>query len=228
MRLVFEKFETPLELKTDALNVLRIQNQSLFARCALSLSQGFPPDCLEPASFFTNEDKEIKPSKVLFFAGDILQIDLNDRRIVSQALKTLVTRFAAEGDFLHRLFNMYEQMEEMLEDQFIQMTGDYCLADVWEVSKYLKMLGFCVDDTEDVTVYQKLVHFVRLVADLYPDWVVAFVNLPTYLTEEQYNDFCDLVVALQLRVLSYEQSGIRRRSNLENVLYIDADYLEDR
>ena len=61
MRLVFEKFETPLELRTDALNVLRIQDQSLYARCALSLSQGFPPDCLEPASFFTKEDKEVKP-----------------------------------------------------------------------------------------------------------------------------------------------------------------------
>ena len=121
---------------------------------------------------------------------------------------------------------MNEQMEDMLEGQFLQMTGDYCLADDWEVSKYLKMLGFRIDDTEDVTVYQKLVHFIKLVADLYPDWVIAFVNLPSYLTAQQYNEFCNLVIALQLRVLSYEQSDIRRRSNLENVLYIDSDYLE--
>ena len=226
MRLVFEKFETPLELRTDALNVLRIQDQSLYARCALSLSQGFPPDCLEPASFFTKEDKEVKPSNVLFFVGDILQIDLNDRRIVAQAIKVLVGRFAAEGDLIHHLLHMNEQMEDMLEGQFLQMTGDYCLADDWEVSKYLKMLGFRIDDTEDATVYQKLVHFIKLVADLYPDWVIAFVNLPSYLAAQQYNEFCNLVIALQLRVLSYEQSDIRRRSNLENVLYIDSDYLE--
>lgn len=55
MKLVFEKFERSLMLRRDALNALRIEDPSLFARCALSLAQGFPPDALEPAFFFDDD-----------------------------------------------------------------------------------------------------------------------------------------------------------------------------
>lgn len=51
MKLVFEKFDSALPLRRDAVNVLRIEDRSLYARCALSLAQGFPADSLEPAFF---------------------------------------------------------------------------------------------------------------------------------------------------------------------------------
>lgn len=69
-------------------------------------------------------------------------------------------------------------------------------------------------------------HYVRLMADLFPDKVIAFVNLPVYLTKAQYNELCELAVSLQLCVLSYEQGGSVGNGNLENMLYVDKDYLE--
>lgn len=123
MRLVFEKFETPLPLRRDALNVLRIEDPSLYARCALSLAQGFPPEALEPAYFFSEDGGEVKPSKVLHFAGDPLFLDLNDRRIVSQVVKLLVERVMLDPGIVQALEKMNYEMESVFENQMLQMVG---------------------------------------------------------------------------------------------------------
>ena len=226
MRLVFEKFESSLVLRRDAINVLRIEDASLYSRCALSLAQGFPDDALEPAYFFDEEGREIKASKVLFYAGDVLSLDLNDKRIATQMLKTVVERIATEGDSVQALEKINYQIEDIIEEQFLQMSADYRFADVWDASKYLKMLGLCIDDSEDITVYDKVRHFMRAMSDLFPDKVIALVNLPLYLTGEQYGAVCELVASLQLCVLSYERRGAVASRDFENVLFIDADYLE--
>ena len=226
MRLVFRKFERSLSLKTDAVNVVRVEDPALFARCALSLAQGFPDDSLEPAYFFTDDNKEVKANKVLYFAGDLLFLNLNDKRIVTQALKFIVTRMVEEGSSLNSLERLNLEMESVLEDQFLQMQADYCVTEEWDATKYLKMLGFGIDDSSDRTLFEKLLHFLRLMTDLFPDQVIAFVNLPNYLTAEQYNVFCEQVASLQLCVLSYEQGLRTAQSDFENVLSIDANYLE--
>ena len=226
MRLVFEKFEKFLPLRRDALNVVRVEDPSLFSRCALSLAQGFPPDSLEPAYFFNDDGKEIKAAKILYYAGDILAIDLNDRRIVSQAIKTVVDRLAGEGSESSELENLSFQVDEVFEDQFLQMSANYHLSEDWDPAKYLKAMGFAVDEGCDRTLYERLQHFMRIASDLFPDKVIALVNLSNYLTREQYNEFCDLVASLQLCVLSYEQGCQVDLGNLENVIYVDANYLE--
>lgn len=226
MRLVFQKFENSLALRTDALNVLRVEDPVLFARCALSLAQGLPDDALEPAYFYSDENKELKTSKTLFFAGDVLFLDLNDKRIVSQASKLVIARLVEEGASLGLLEKLNLQMEEVLEGQFLQMQADFFLSDEWDAAKYLKLLGFAVDSSGDRTIFERLQHYVRLMTDLFPDQVIAFVNLSNYLSAEQYNMFCEQVAALQLCVLSYEQGVGLARSQFENVLFVDANYLE--
>lgn len=226
MKMVFEKFESSLEIKRDALNVLRVADPSLYARCALSLAQGFSSLSLEPACFFTDDGKEISSAKLLFFAGDPLLIDLNDKRIVTQAIKIVSERIILEDSVIQRLEALNYEMEDAFEDQFIQMFGNYSFADEWDSGKYLKSLGFCIDESKDRTVFERLMHYLRIMSDLFPDKIISFVNLPTYLTDTQYNEICETAAALQLRVLSYEQKTCSSRKNLENVLYIDENYLE--
>lgn len=226
MKLVFQKFEASLPLRCDALNALRIEEPSLYSRCALSLAQGFPSDALEPAFFFADDGTEVKASKVMYFAGDPLLLDLNDRRILSQAIKLLSERMAFDTSVLQMLEKMNYEIEALFEEQCLQMSADYLFSDEWDTSKYLKMLGFGVDDAADSTVFQKTTHFLRLMSDLFPDKVIAFVNLPVYLTEMQYNEICELAASLQLCVLSYERGVRASAGHLENILYIDENYLE--
>lgn len=227
MRLVFEKFDSALPLRRDAVNVLRVEDRSLYARCALSLAQGFPADSLEPAFFFDDDGCEVKTSKALHFAGDVLAIDLNDRRIISAAMKAILAQMVSDGECVGLMEEMNCRIEEVFEGQFEQMNADYYFSEPWDAAKYLKMAGFAIDDADDRTVFDRLTHFIRICADLFPESVIAFVNAPIYLTDEQYNDFCELIVAQQLCVLSYEQGSGNKFGNLENGLYIDADYLEE-
>lgn len=226
MRLVFEKFEKSLALRTDAINVLKVEDPSLFARCALSLAQGFPSDALEPACIFSDDDREISMSKVLYFVGDALCIDLNDKRIVAAGIKSIVNRMLNLDGEIDALEKKNFEMESVFENQFVQMSADYVLADSWDATKYLKMLGFGVDDSGDVTVYDKVQHFLRIAADLFPEKIIAFVNLQVYLTRDQYVELCKMIASLELCVLSYEQGVLYDSEHFENVLFIDANYLE--
>ena len=227
MKLVFEKFDSTLHLRRDAVNVLRIEDHSLYSRCALSLAQGFPVDSLEPAFFFDDDGHEVRTSKVLYFAGDILTIDLNDKRILSAAMKTILARMTCEGDCVGLMEGMNCRIEEVFEGQFDLMNADYYFSELWDGAKYLKIAGFGIDDAADRSVFDRLTHFIRICADLFSEGVIAFVNVPTYLNDEQYNEFCELVAAQQLCVLSYEQGSGNGFGDLENGLYIDADYLEE-
>lgn len=225
MRLVFEKFESYLLLSCAKINVLRIASPSLYARCALSLSRNFPSDSLEPAFLF-HEEKELKPDKFIFFVGDLLALDLNDKRIVSLASKTMLERIAAESGMLQQLESINMEIEEIFFGQFIQMSANYFFSDDWDGAKFFKMMGFGLDDTEDRTLHEKLIHLLKVAADLFPEKILSFVNLPIYLSDEQYNEFCETAISLQLIVLSYEQGDRQAFRHFENGLFIDANYLE--
>ncbi len=155
-----------------------------------------------------------------------MTIDLNDKRIATQSIKIIAERIATEGPLIQQLEAFNFEMEDLFESQFIQMSGNYTFADEWDAGKFLKSLGFCVDESQDRTVFDRLAHYLRIMADLFPDKIISFVNIPTYLTETQYNELCETVASLQLSVLSYEQGTNESRKNLENVLYIDENYLE--
>ncbi len=226
MKLVFSGFESALMIKRDRVNVLRIEDQSLYSRVALSLYRGLPDDSLEPAAFFDDFDKELKTSKVLYCAGDVLTLDLNDKRIVSQAVKVLLSRLSNHSEFIARIEELNYRIEDVFDSELVQMDGDYGFAEEWDSSKYLKMLGFGIDESSDATVFSRLGHFVRLMADLFPDQVIALFNLRTYLTDCQYEEFCRQVVSLQLAVLSCERDCDCMFGDLENGMFVDIDYLE--
>lgn len=226
MKLVFSGFELPLEIRRDKVNVLRVEDKSLYARVALSLYRGLPDDALEPALFFDDAGKELKTSKVLYCAGDALALDLNDKRIVSQAIKVILGRLSGHPEHVARIEELNYRIEDVFDGELIQLIGDYCFVDEWDSSKYLKMMGLGIDDSSDTTVFSRLCHFIRLMADLFPDQVVSLFNLRTYLTVQQYDEFCKQVASLQLAVLSCEQGCGCMFGNLENGMFIDIDYLE--
>lgn len=227
MKMVFEKFESSLPIQKNAINVIRIEDRSLFARCAQSLASGFSENCLEPAFFFDNENHELKPDKILFFLGDPISIDLNDKRILSQAIKVLASRAISESNIIQRLETLNYQIEDLFEELFIQMSADYSFVSELDISKELKLFGFSIEENNCLDIPTKLNHLLRIMADLFPNKIVCFVNLRTYLSDKQYNEFCQLAVALQIRILSYEQGSSARFENLDNGLFIDANYLEN-
>jgi CRISPR type II-A-associated protein Csn2 len=227
MKMVFEKFESSIELKPASVNVLRFEDKNLFSRCVYSMQQLFPANCPEPAYFFEDE-KELKSKDVLFVVGDVVFFDLNDKSIIAAALKKVSAMFVEDELARNFAAQHNEMIVEVVADMFNQLSGNYDLADDWDSSKYLKAMGFCVDESNINSLADKISQLLYLSADLMPKKVITFVNLMTYLTEEQCASFCQQVKALDLTVLLYEIGESFLSEYFDNGIFVDANYLEYR
>lgn len=226
MRMVFRGFESNIDLRKDAINVLRVQDRALYARCCLSLSQMFADGVPEPAAFYDDFDKELKAKDCLVFAGDLLTLDLNEREIISKAAKKIAQMLIDDQATLARMESNNYAIEDIFAEAFFQMTADYTFRNDWDIGKYLKAFGFGVDTSESDTLYEKACQYLRISADLFPGKVIAFVNLNTFLSQDEYCGICECIVAEELIVLSYEVGKDSKFMDLENGLFIDMNYLE--
>lgn len=226
MKLVFQGFEHNMILNRGAINVLRIEDRSLYARCCLSISQGFADGVPEPASFYDDNGRELKPKDCLTFAGDLLSLDLNGREISAKATKKIVQMLIDKQEITTRMESQNYAIEDLFAESFLQLSGDYVFNVDWDVGKYLKAFGFGVDASDSVSLYQKACHYLRIAADLFPDNVIVFINLNTFLSEDEYYSFCRCAAAEELIILSCEVGNSSDFLDLENGIFIDADYLD--
>lgn len=225
MKLVFEKFESSLEMTKGSVNVLCFEDKQLFSNCVFSVLNYFSGGCPEPAVLF-NEGKEQKAKDVLLIVGDPASYSLNDKALQSAALKRMSQLFV-EDEFVRSNAQKFNaELSYIVQELFLQLNGNYDMPDEWEIQKYLKSLGFCIDESNINNIFDKLMLLLNVLADLLPNKVIVFINLLTYLTEQQLLSFLEQVKALNLIVLSYEVSNPAFQLHVDNGIYIDANFLE--
>ncbi len=223
MRIVYEKLEHDLAFEPGKVSLLHIADHPLFSRYAYSLISEYAAGVPEPAAFFDKRNKEIKPASCLFVVGDILSFDLNDKRIVTLATKKILAAMIDQAPILEQL---NYRIEEQFEEQAFQMEGDYALLNEWDLGKYLKMAGFGIDSGSDTSLFGKSCHFLRIASDLFPKKIIGITNLLSYLSQEQFDEFCNIVAAKNLMVYLVETDDIIDTSHLENSIHVDENYLE--
>lgn len=226
MKIVFDTFETPLELRQDKVNVLRIADKPLFSRCVASLAECGSSELLENFVIVDNEGKERKTSDVLYFAGDPVHLDCGDKKLLALAVKKITAMLMDSPDVVERAVLLNGEIQQIICDELVQLSGSYSIPDRWSAGKFLKSLGFCIDVSDDATLFDRTCHFVQIAGDLFPDKILVFVHANTYMSESEYQDFCKLVVAQGIIVLSCELGDNCDFSYLENGKYVDDYYLE--
>lgn len=226
MKIVFDTFETPLELRQDKVNVLRIADKPLFSRCVASLAECGSSELLENFVIVDNEGKERKTSDVLYFAGDPVHLDCGDKKLLALAVKKITAMLMGSPDVVERAVLLNGEIQQIICDELVQLSGSYSIPDRWSAGKFLKSLGFCIDVSDDATLFDRTCHFVQIAGDLFPDKILVFVHANTYMSESEYQDFCKLVVAQGIIVLSCELGDNCDFSYLENGKYVDDYYLE--
>lgn len=226
MKIVFEAFETPIELRQDKVNVLRIADKTLFSRCVASLAGCENAELLENFVIVDSEGKERKARDALYFAGDPVHLDCGDKKWLALAVKKVTAMLMDSPDIVERAVLLNEAIQQIVCDELVQLSGSYAIPDRWSADKFLKSLGFCIDVSDDATLFDRTCHFVQIAGDLFPDKVLVFVHANTYMSESEYQDFCKLVIAQGIIVLSCEFGDNYNFSYLENGKYVDKYYLE--
>ena len=107
------------------------------------------------------------------------------------------------------------------------MNSDYAFGLEWDLKRYLKFRGFGIDQQESQTLLDSLIDFLSLALDAGCKKVITFVNLKTFLTENETKALFEHVFYSKISVLLLENVRDEIVYDYERKITVDLHFLEN-
>ena len=225
MRLVFSGLENPLKLTAGETSVLQVENSALFARIVSSLQTGLGHQAMEPYSLW-EDDGEVKPGNALMVVPDALNLPWDDRAFMTTITKRVEREFLEDEDLRMQVEEAERAIKMRLSRLNLGFNADLGFGLEWDFKRYLKFLGFGAAPQEDRSFLDNLLNFLSFALDAGCRKTIVFVNLKTFLTENELQMLYDHVFFLKLSLLLLENKIDTMSYRHENKLAVDLQFLE--
>lgn len=225
MRLVFSGLENPLKLTAGKTSVLQVENSALFARIVSSLQTGLGHQAIEPYSLW-EDDGEVKPGNALMVVPDALNLPWDDRAFMTTITKRVEREFLEDEDLRMQVEEAERAIKMRLSRLNLGFNADLGFGLEWDLKRYLKFLGFGAAPQEDRSFLDNLLNFLSFALDAGCRKTIVFVNLKTFLTENELQMLYDHVFFLKLSLLLLENKIDTMSYRHENKLAVDLQFLE--
>lgn len=225
MRLVFSGLENPLKLTAGETSVLQVENSALFARIVSSLQTGLGHQAMEPYSLW-EDDGEVKPGNALMVVPDALNLPWDDRAFMTTITKRVEREFLEDEDLRMQVEEAERAIKMRLSRLNLGFNADLGFGLEWDLKRYLKFLGFGAAPQEDRSFLDNLLNFLSFALDAGFRKTIVFVNLKTFLTENELQMLYDHVFFLKLSLLLLENKIDTMSYRHENKLAVDLQFLE--
>ena len=225
MRLVLEGFEKPVEITPGVVTTLQIANSALFARLSRALLSCDGEGPFERFSLWDG-DARVKEKDALLVVSDPLNLPFDHRLLYSAVVKRMEREFLEDEELRGEI----ERLAEALSGKFLSMglgyNSDYTFAADWDFKRYLKMMSFGVESQLEKPYLDNLTTFLSLALDAHCKQVIVFVNLKTFLTENEFKTFCEQVFFTGLSVLLLENACDNNDYEHEAKHTVDLQFIE--
>lgn len=225
MKLVFAGLENPIELAVGECTTLEVANSTLFTRVVCSLMSGEGRYAQEPHSIWEG-DVELRPKDVLLVVDNPLRLPWDDKYYVNGLLKQMEREYLEDEDLRQAVDEFQRGIESRLLSLTLGMNADVGFGTEWELRRYLKFMGFGVDYQQGKTYPDNLMNFLSLALDTGDKRALVFVNLKTYLSENDFEMFAEQVFYQNAQVLLLENKHDGEVHEHERKRVIDLDFLE--
>ena len=227
MKIVFSGLELPVEVRRGMVSVLEIENSTLFARICRSLSSGYQSR-LEPYSIWNDEGEEVSSSSTLLVVSDPLNFPWDDRRLGANLPHMLDVLMREDEERRVEIEKAEEKLTALISSLTHQVNGDYRFAVEWNLAKYLKSFSFGVERYEGDSYLESCISFLDFVSDMAIEQVLVFVNLKTFLSENDVQELYDRIFFLNLPVVLLETAHDVSSYRHERKVWVDQHFLESQ
>lgn len=227
MILNYENLENNIEISTEYISVVEVENKALFLSLVAALYNGDGYNEKRPFTLYEKDnDKIIKNSNSFCFITDLLNIDLNNRKIIKSVLERLTAR-CLDDEILYQKINnanitIYTAVCELLNEYNV----DFSISSEWDTAKYLKAFNFRVDEYETEDILNKLFQYVSICSEFVKSAIICIINLKSYLKESEIKEFYKFVLYNKVQVLLFESNVDNRTFSKERKLIIDSEFDE--
>lgn len=225
MRLVFAGLDRSLELEPGNCTTLEVENQALFVRLVRSLVSGEGRYADEPYSVWDG-DEELKPRDALLVIDNPLQLPWDERGFMGSVLKRIEREYLEDEDLRRAVEGLQSAMASQLATLGMGLNADFSFGQEWDFRRYLKFMGFGVSYQESKSFLDNQLNFLSLALDSGDKRVLVFVNLKTFLSENDFRMFLDQVFFQKSRVLLLENKLDSNSYIHESKRCIDLHFIE--
>ena len=227
MILNYENLENNIELSTEHISVVEVSNKALFLSLATALYSGDGYNERQPFTLYEkDDDKLIKNSNAFYFITDLLNIDLNNRQIMKSVLERLTARCLDDEILYQKINNANITINTAICELLNEYNVDFSISTEWNTAKYLKAFDFGVDEYESFDVLNKLFQYVSICSEFVKSAIICIINLKSYLTESEINEFYKFALYNKVQVLLFESNMDNRTFSEERKLIIDNEFDE--
>ena len=225
MKLVFAGLEHSIELAVGEAAVLQVENVALFARIVRSLQSGQGRYAAEPYTFW-NGEVEVKPSSAVMLVTDVIRLPWSERSFVAAVTKRIEREYLEDEELRMQVEAAERLLQEKLGSLNFGFNADFGFGLEWDLKRYLKFMRFGVAVQEEKTLLDNVLNFLSFALDAGCKKTITFVNLKTFLTENELKVLYDHVFFLKLSVLLLENKKDSMTYDHEHKLTVDLQFLE--
>lgn len=225
MKLVFAGLEHSIELAVGETAVLQVENAALFARIVRSLQSEQGRCAAEPYTFW-NGEVEVSPSSAVMLVTDVMCLPWSERSFVAAVTKRIEREYLEDEELRMQVEAAARSLQEKLGCLTFGFNSDLGFGLEWDLKRYLKFMGLGVAVQEEKTLLDNVLNFLSFALDAGCKKTIAFVNLKTFLTENELKALYDYVFFLKLSVLLLENKKDSMIYEHEHKLTVDLQFLE--
>lgn len=220
MKLAYPEWHDILEWKDNSFCSLIIEHPKLLLNFLLDLKMQI--EKLDGRAVLSENDVPIEISQHMELITDFVFFDLNKKNLITKIITALDKMAKAEA-FYERTLDFLSSVENYVDDLCMEFDADIA-CEIPTVTSILKSVGLHIE-TESTSLAEKIFTYMKLVREFERDKVFVFLNLRSFLKQDELEQFMKTVVNHDFKVLLVDNYAYPLLKN-EYRLLIDKDLCE--
>lgn len=219
MKLYHPIFLNPIEIKENEINVIVIENAKVFSSLIFQLKNQI--EGLEGEFIFSSNNKMIDIPKNLDLIIDLFNVEINSKKIINK-LYEHINKLSMSEQFYLKTVEVRNTVDLYIENLAYEFNQSICYNDEFDVKAILKMgeVKF-YDDHKNIA--ERITNYIDIMREYCKINSFIFVNLKTFLSQEEIKDFYSYVTYNKINTILFENNIGEKREHIEKYTIIDDD-----
>lgn len=226
MKIAFSGFDNPIVIERGRICTLQVMNEGLYSRVCQSLLGGGGEQAVEPYTIWDDEGEEINPRQAFLSITNPFDIPWKHKSLTGSLYSVMNSSFLHDEDLRAEFDELGKKLISSVSKMGHELIADYEFGVKWELDNYLKAFSYGVSIPEDASLIDNLIGLLDLAADMALKEALLFVNLKTFLTENDLHKFYERAFFLESKVLLLEHYDANQVYEIEDRMVIDRDFVE--
>lgn len=226
MVISFSGFDHPMVCDDAGVSVVQVSNKAMFARICQSLISGRGEEAVEPYSVWGKDGTEIASSRAFLPVVNLFDLPWKHKSLSGGLYKQFENHLLMDEDDRRLIQQLNKQLESAVAQIGFQYHGEYGFGIKWSLQRYLNAFGFGVELSPSTSLFDNLMSFIELVADVGLSETLLFVNLKTFFTEKELLELYKELVFYGIGSLLLENRDAVAQYEFERKTVIDQHFLQ--